>query len=712
MKFLNPYQFIPIDTSATKTIKWKEREDLKNESNPFLRHDYWHEDGISGRISCELKCISPVVVGGRQFQGDKKTPGVVKPYRHPDGSLAIPANSLRGMIGNVTEIISQSSLRVLTNKEDTVYSQRKQANRGLKEMGILIKEADKYWIYPFSPLEKPIPVADYTNNNDPDTKFVLKAETFHYKNKNNRQFVYAYDADPDTGANLEFARNLSRNQHSKKTKGILYIRGKHENMPNKKREWFIPWDGEFSEERIKVDNAAVSKLANILRLRHHADSTFPHLPQGYQGRWKDENAEIVESGDLLYYDTYGTEPDRKVCELSYSSIWRTPVNGNLYKALKNSGGKNALPWNPCRTELTPAEWLFGVTEENPLKGNDTRNIASRVRFSDALPNYEIQLPEKPIRLKILASPKPPSPSMYFTGPTGEYISKSNLDLDNAVPNGRKVYLSHRGGANVWQTKFGTDEKDNWEPHLSCTPIPAVDRDEDKAFQFFIYFENLSGEELGLLRTALNPGDNFVHRLGLGKPLGLGHVAITIKKIETINRKKRYSPESLRQTLRYENLNELVDTALVNQDALERLMKLGVPDYDQFPVCYPFLSDDGQKPYNEDEGFRWFVENEGLTKGNDRLKSITPGQPLSPLESSHSRIILTYRGQKVFPRDVNKALKDIGCDIVKIQRISLSRNCITIYLVNNEDVTDFQSRIEKSPIEFNGSPCGVEIPPRT
>ncbi|MGH8557006.1 MAG: hypothetical protein ACRESZ_05990 [Methylococcales bacterium] len=210
MEFLNPYQFIPIDTSATKTLYWKNREDLEKSTDPIflLRHDYWHEQGLSGRITCELKSISPVVVGGRQTRGNKENPGVVEPYYHPDrGSglpeddrLAIPANSLRGMIGNVTEIISQSALRVLAKEEDTVYSQRKPPP-GLKDIGLLFKDGDDYWIYP---LKNPAVVADYENTSDPDTLFLRNEQTFHYEH--NLRFVFANiqqrQRKPDLAKNL------------------------------------------------------------------------------------------------------------------------------------------------------------------------------------------------------------------------------------------------------------------------------------------------------------------------------------------------------------------------------------------------------------------------------------------------------------------------------------------------------------------------------
>src|SRR5207253_1766302 len=55
---------------------------------------------------------------------------------------------------------------------------------------------------------------------------------------------------------------------------------------------------------------------------------------------------------------------------------------------------------------------------------------------------------------------------------------------------------------------------------------------------FVYFENLSCEELGALLTALQLDDSQRHQIGMGKPYGLGSVKITPTFIVQ-DRKKRY-----------------------------------------------------------------------------------------------------------------------------------------------------------------------------
>lgn len=49
------------------------------------------------------------------------------------------------------------------------------------------------------------------------------------------------------------------------------------------------------------------------------------------------------------------------------------------------------------------------------------------------------------------------------------------------------------------------------------------------FTFTVHFENLAPVELGALLWSLELEENWLHRLGLAKPLGFGSVKVEIKK---------------------------------------------------------------------------------------------------------------------------------------------------------------------------------------
>lgn len=627
-RFYNPYQFIPL--SKPEQGQLVDYEKIANGEVPFVRHDRWEEDALSGRIVCRLKTISPLVIGARQHKPDKEQPAEVIPYRE---GQALPANALRGMVASVVESISNSALRVLSKRDDHQYFVRRNYKQPLKDIGILLCEGEDYWLYPLT-----------------GKKYRVKAGLLSGEDR-----TYQYETSSSlrkAAINNSWATlSVSGNQE-----GVLYRRGIHGSMPGKKHEHFIAWNGTLNKsKRLHVAHELVEIFNKELlkRVEEGKEADFPYLPIGYQTPQRVDSKRLVCSGDLIYFKKGN---DDQVVELGYSAIWRKPV-GNLYDALADID-KNLLPWNEDRSKLTPAEALFGVIEKAADGGKMqemSRNLASRLRFYDAEAEGTVELlPEQTLR--ILASPKPPSPSMYFRTSGGGYISKQNLDMSNKkhVPNGRKRYLPHpdwktqRHGKYHWKT--GNNE--NMKQKLRCCPIP-----DKTAYWFHIDFENLSRYELDLLRRSIAPGGDFQHQLGLGKPLGLGQVKVEEIGLFLIYRKEaRYALEGLycdryhsawrRQDVelpeRYprekaaqvgmQKAEFVVEgNPLIDRIALQKLKQLGSARYLKrgVPVCYPFHNT--QSDCEEDKGFEWFVNNDSAPRGQC-LGKIEEDKQLPTLDS--------------------------------------------------------------------------------
>jgi len=142
-------------------------------------------------------------------------------------------------------------------------------------------------------------------------------------------------------------------------------------------------------------------------------------------------------------------------------------------------------------------------------------------------------------LKILDSPKPPYPSFYFKNNRGkpDFISKEDLSPDKHVPQGRKFYLHQRDSASP----------PPWETHHAEPPLSQKSRvtpmKKGLSFYFHIDFCNLSKQELGLLCYAIRPSDGFRHKLGMGKPIGLGTVRIDPVGLFYIDRERRYRQDT-------------------------------------------------------------------------------------------------------------------------------------------------------------------------
>ncbi len=238
-----------------------------------------------------------------------------------------------------------------------------------------------------------------------------------------------------------------------------------------------------------------------------------------------------------------------------------------------------LPFSRQRLTVSIAEQLFGFVEEvaeETWEGEahedlGVKALAGRVRFGFARLAAHQESPfllegDNEALLQILSSPRPPSPALYF-GP--EYISKKGLDANREthIPLGRKVYL-HRNLATEGNACWCVARPDSVPPdrlkqHLWVRPLR-----KDLCFLFHVDFDNLSELELGLLLFALRPTKEFRHKLGLGKPLGLGTVRLDPFALLPVARQTRYESWPVCSP-RYENATVLGDLKIGPKDVAAR-----------------------------------------------------------------------------------------------------------------------------------------------
>ena len=258
----------------------------------------------------------------------------------------------------------------------------------------------------------------------------------------------------------------------------------------------------------------------------------------------------LRPGDMVYFDVDG---NKTVIEISFSSIWRGRVEDKTSGKAASAWtffDKEQRPFNPDRRTVSLAEQLLGFVEEFPAKtkqpatqkdGAAALALASRLSFADAqLPDGVIGAFDPMVTLRILDSPKLPCPSLYFKEKSGQgaYIAKRALDPARHSGQGRKWYLHSRPGPGEepWKTLKSGNERQK----SRVEPLKA-----GQSFFFHIDFDNLSNVELGLLLYAIEPDAAFHHKLGMGKPLGLGTVKLEIIGYFPVNRAARYTLEGLR-----------------------------------------------------------------------------------------------------------------------------------------------------------------------
>jgi len=360
-----------------------------------------------------------------------------------------------------------------------------------------------------------------------------------------------------------------------------------------------------------------------------------------------------------------------VGEIAISSIWRKSAGGGSHEYFRKISSE-ILPFNKNRKQISIAEQMFGFVEY--CERNDKEPglaFTSRLRFSFGYmhpfctPQYG-----KEVLLKILDSPKPPCPSLYFKSQSEGYISKKNLSIagrrdirrgrdegkfigKDHIPQGRKFYLhKHKDQKTPWKTGT-THEDDNLAQKSLIKPLKP--RSE---FYFHIDFNNLSKDELGLLCYAVRPAEEFRHKIGMGKSIGMGKVCIDPIGLFYIDREKRYQKDNLFSSQRYhscwtkeepldnwpasykhemacktrggESFESLRDifAVRINPNIKYALELLGDPSKIHRHVKTPSLIN--QDP--EKETFKWFVENE-KEQGERRDSTPSSTQWLRPLKDS-------------------------------------------------------------------------------
>jgi len=288
-------------------------------------------------------------------------------------------------------------------------------------------------------------------------------------------------------------------------------------------------------------------------------------------------------------------------------------------------------------------------------------FAGRVQVSFGLLNpSQSKSPYQPeVILKSLLSPKPPCPIMYFKGQTNQdYITKSSLTPTKHLPQGRKMYLHNfpqDSREQPWKTVAPNENK---QLKTKIQPIQPK-----TVFYFHLDFYNLNRWELGLLFYALRPTETFRHKLGMGKPIGLGTVQIDPLGLFLIDREQRYRTDEVFNRQRYHQIwvngdipqalyprefeatqqpiesapfwetlrNEFAKT--ISPSIKNALALLGDPNKVPAVVHVPKDGHVGvDNPEIENENFKWFKTNY-----DKQIKNNDDKQQLTPLDEQSSKI---------------------------------------------------------------------------
>jgi len=515
-----PYNFIPLNDKVVTSEKVPD-------------FDKYHNERYTGYIDIKIETLTPLYIRDTLTEEEyrKKNKSYINPDFFSPGNLyRIPGSSLRGMIRTMIEITSFGKFLFFDDKRLYYRAVGDRSKLGIDYRDTMVDAVDGYFpkfkagilreknpnqyeILPSKELKELENIQIYRIDFNPGTRIVNDSNGLALKEFEFREVYFK-----PVKASCHNHYNTKKKPYKPKYAKLDSIRlNKDENHPNrgyiissgymnnKHMHWVIN-EPDPEHKPIEIDKEV------ILSYRNDKQRKALNLLEKI-----DELKKIGEKPEVPCF--YLTDENNKIIFFGHTGFFRLPY-------LKTIG--NHIPpevKGPEKIDL--AEAIFG----------NEKTHMGRVFFEDAYLDKKYQdklLGEK--TPKILSEPKPTC-FQHYLEQKEENIKEhpKNLAHYNSknLLRGYKLYW-HKSGKN-WEDQKntgGNSPKDT--QHTKIKPIQ-----EGSVFNGRIRFENLSEVELGALLFALDLKKGLAHKLGMGKPLGLGSVRIT-PSLYISNRVQRYS----------------------------------------------------------------------------------------------------------------------------------------------------------------------------
>lgn len=536
-----PYNFVPINEQilvGKPYAHFHEYDTEKDEHGKPRRH--------TGYIELEIETVTPLYIRDTITEPDYrngKTSKQATDFFSPADEPRIPGSSLRGMIRQLVEILTWS--KITTDRKRVFHY------RSFADMSSLREE----YMLRMNPESQGGGFGQYSMNAGYLQKvgmdYQIRPAQKKSRNDNKRIASKQFYPIPISSVN-QIANGRQRiGYFYQLDDGFLVESGP---MPEKRHQWIInPADNDPNVQPILVDERDIRdygldanrKGPDILKvLKDHRLTCVPC----FYSEWRDsENRKRVSFG-------------------------HTPMFRLAYKRMI----EDLLPEEHKNEEaIDIAESLFGrIHKDRPLAG--------RVYFEDA---YLLE-GQTDVRMKknipeILSTPKPTTIQHYLVQRDERADRLLNYNSDTYI-RGFKAYWHRDREGMVQKLDFPYDRLMRFL-HRRRLPVPSqlvrersraiipdfseikderlreaifkfiLEEDKENSqyavitpikpgtkFKAKIRFENLEPFELGALLAACDPFKKHQHhKLGMGKPLGMGSIKIT-PKLFLSNRQARYS----------------------------------------------------------------------------------------------------------------------------------------------------------------------------
>ena len=635
-----PYNFVPLPNQIFSVEEGIEVNGKK--VPPWKMHDQFVPGTRRGWIDLKITTLTPLFIRGAVVQTDgewdmRDTRLRPEPFVNNDGFPVIPGSSLRGMIRNMVETLSFSKIMPVTDEKPffrTVAADRigmAYRNRMIHgdqkpQGGYVRKRGNQSIIVPA------IEVLRVHRDNliSCGITIPVKANPKYYPNWLGQHKPCWFQRN---GVNGQKVDQISLTEIVEWEEGVLVLTG---SAPGKKYEFVFV--GEVADNRMEIPDAIWRRFHDEDQLTQWQEKAFPKDEPSTGCRKAKGHLRDGEPVFFLVDDLVKSEanPDGLLF-LGRAQMFRFPYDlsprGLIPEELKSAG-------------LDFAEALFGTVSSGI--GNINRQIKGRVFFLDAVAKGEksdwfedIMVPS------ILSSPKVTCFQQYLeqngsrskqeltTYLAGDYTKvrghkhywhRWNEDQGLAVVKEEKNHDELLSDLQKQETKEITDSQ-----HTIIRPVK-----ENVVFCGRLRFENLSDIELGALLAALDLPEGCAHKLGTGKPLGLGSVRIETK-LFLVDSERRYES--------WENNGVNTQDAHVFLDAFEKQIieharnshetfdasKSGLWQIGRLQVLFNLLGWDTKPPLSETEymPLERFRDRPVLPTPHGVSRQPEPSWPLDP-----------------------------------------------------------------------------------
>ncbi|KAA3613935.1 MAG: TIGR03986 family CRISPR-associated RAMP protein [Calditrichaeota bacterium] len=567
-----PYNFVPLPDKVVSASTVLDQDRFHTEarnSDPV--------EVLSGYIDCDLETCSPVYVRGmlpwdkfrQQGNDDEKKKNYKDQIKnnpdffhiHAKDKPVIPGSTLRGMVRNVIEIIAHGRLRWVSDAQkfnyravaaprtdplSEPYSLALGKFGSRVKAGYLLKMGSLWYIQPAKTPEQmrwpersgflTVPerkiggrdIANFMRFNNPGYKPAWHAVGFEMQIRRARlrpvDIVqigqppqrFTYQGVLVCSGNMLETQTNSKAQSPRKNHTLILPRAEANPLaiPQQVMDDYLINMTTFQKENLVLN------------------------PKEKNNKWYNKDQHELINGAPVFYVNDG----KNILYFGHCPNFRVPaLNPKNGQAMST---KDFIPEVALGSEEPDiVDALFGWTDDDCF--GPKKQYAGRLSFGDAhfvSAQEKMWQTETAITPSVLASPSPSTFQHYFVQNRTENHDpdiKANLANYTTPPGetairGQKFYW-HKGT----KPKIEATEKElKHQTQLThMRPLNSGVR-----FSFRIHFENLRQQELGALLWALalpgQSGRTYRHKLGMGKPLGMGAVALT-PRLYVCDRKRRY-----------------------------------------------------------------------------------------------------------------------------------------------------------------------------